>query len=134
MVIERDKSEWAVDPTKPDCRQIMKIPGTVESEWSEAPRKFISKGFNDPRRRAETKLRPPFACFNRRQLKCLVRPRVVQPAINRALQKLLPVDDETSPVCASMPCKSCWASTDWGFSRNASENAVTASSVWPCRS
>ena len=65
VIIERDKDEWLIDLAKPNRGQIMKIARAVENEWREAPRKFMSKRFDDSGRRAETQARPPFARFDR---------------------------------------------------------------------
>jgi hypothetical protein len=66
----------------------MKIAGAIKNEQTEIRAEFAIKLLDNSRRRAEAKLRPPFARIDRGQMQRLVSPGVVEIKMKCAGQRL----------------------------------------------
>ena len=88
MIVERNENERLFELAQPKRAQVMVITRTEKRERPESRFEFAIEIFDDPRRRAETKLRAPLARVECRQLRGNISPRVVEIEMKCAAQKL----------------------------------------------
>jgi len=128
MIIERNEDDRSGNRTQSERRQVVKVAGPVEQERScEIPVSLAKELFDQPRGRGKTQARAPTPRISYRKARRVVRPRVIEIEMKRAIfQDQRCAAGKISASAAFAVRRFSSASVYPGLRRSASVNWTTA--------